>query len=112
VLNPATSVSLVEDVLGDVDLVLVMSVDPGFGGQEFIEHVLPKARRLRKLLDDGGLAAELEIDGGITVDTAPRCVEAGVRVLVAGTAVFNEKGSVAESIAALRESVAGVVAAG
>ncbi len=106
-LNPGTPVSMVEDVLPDVDMVLVMSVDPGFGGQEFIEHVLPKARRLRKLLDDGGLAAELEIDGGISLETAPRCVQAGVRVLVAGTAVFKEKTSVAESIAALRASVAG-----
>ncbi|HUS83107.1 MAG TPA: ribulose-phosphate 3-epimerase [Dehalococcoidia bacterium] len=104
VLNPGTSVSLVEDVLGDVDLVLVMSVDPGFGGQEFIEHVLPKVRRLRRLLDEAGLGGELEIDGGITVETAPRCVEAGARVLVAGTAIFNERASVAESIARLRES--------
>jgi len=103
-LNPGTSVSLVEDVLADVDLVLVMSVDPGFGGQEFIEGVLPKVRRLRRLLDGAGLSGELEIDGGITPETAPRCVEAGVRVLVAGTAIFNEKASVAESIARLRES--------
>jgi len=103
-LNPGTSVSLVEDVLADVDLVLVMSVDPGFGGQEFIEHVLPKVRRLRGLLDGAGLSAELEIDGGITPETAPRCVEAGARVLVAGTAIFKEKTSVAESIARLRES--------
>jgi ribulose-phosphate 3-epimerase len=103
-LNPGTSVSLVEDVLADVDLVLVMSVDPGFGGQEFIEGVLPKVHRLRRLLDEAGLSAEIEIDGGITAETAPRCVEAGVRVLVAGTAIFNEKASVAESIARLRES--------
>jgi len=103
-LNPGTSASLVEDVLADVDLVLVMSVDPGFGGQEFIEGVLPKVRRLRGLLDGAGLSGELEIDGGITPETAPRCVEAGVRVLVAGTAIFNEKASVAESIARLRES--------
>jgi ribulose-phosphate 3-epimerase len=103
-LNPGTSVSLVEDVLADVDLVLVMSVDPGFGGQEFIEGVLPKVRRLRCLLDGAGPSAELEIDGGITPETAPRCVEAGVRVLVAGTALFNEKASVAECIARLRES--------
>ena len=106
VLNPGTSVSLVEDVIADVDLVLVMSVDPGFGGQEFIEGVLPKTRRLRRMLDGAGLPAELEIDGGVTVETAPRCVEAGVRVLVAGTAIFNEKASVAESIARLRESAA------
>jgi ribulose-phosphate 3-epimerase len=103
-LNPGTSVSLVEDVLADVGLVLVMSVDPGFGGQEFIEGVLPKVRRLRALLDGASLAAELEIDGGITPETAPRCVEAGARVFVAGTAVFNEKASIAESIARLRES--------
>ena len=109
-LNPGTPVSLVEDVLADVDLVLVMSVDPGFGGQEFIEHVLPKARRLRKLLDERSLSAELEIDGGISVETAPRCVAAGVRVLVAGTAVFKENRSVAESVAALRRSVAGIAA--
>ena len=104
VLNPATSVSMVEDVLGDIDLVLVMSVDPGFGGQEFIEHVLPKVRRLRTLLDASGLVAELEIDGGITLETAPRSVEAGVRVLVAGTAIFNDKASVTECVARLRES--------
>jgi len=103
-LNPGTSVSLVEDVLSDVELVLVMSVDPGFGGQEFIEGVLPKVRRLRRLLDEAGLPAELEIDGGITPETASRCVEAGARVLVAGTAIFNDKASVAESIARLRES--------
>ena len=106
VLNPGTSVSMVEDVLADVDLVLVMSVDPGFGGQEFIGGVLPKVRRLRGLLDGAGLPAELEIDGGITPETAPRSVEAGVRVLVAGTAIFNEKASVTECIARLRESAA------
>ena len=105
-LNPGTSVSMVEDVLADVDLVLVMSVDPGFGGQEFIGGVLPKVRRLRGLLDAASLSAELEIDGGITPETAARCVEAGARVLVAGTAIFNEKASVAECIAWLRESAA------
>jgi ribulose-phosphate 3-epimerase len=85
-------------------MALIMSVDPGFGGQEFIEDVLPKVRRLRRLLDEQGLAVEVAIDGGITSETAPRCVEAGVRVLVAGTAIFNEKGSVAENMARLRES--------
>jgi ribulose-phosphate 3-epimerase len=103
-LNPATSLPTIEDVLTDVELVLIMSVDPGFGGQEFIEGVLPKVRRLRRLLDQGGLTAELEMDGGITPDTAPRCVEAGARVLVAGTAVFNDKASVVENMARLRES--------
>ncbi len=103
-LNPATPLAAIEEVLAEVDLALIMSVDPGFGGQEFIEDVLPKVRRLRRLLDEQGLAVELEIDGGITPDTAPRCVEAGVRVLVAGTAIFNNKGSVADNMARLRES--------
>ena len=103
-LNPATPLAAIEEVLAEVDLALIMSVDPGFGGQEFIEDVLPKVRRLRRLLDEQGLAVELAIDGGITAETAPRCVEAGVRVLVAGTAIFNEKGSVAENMARLRES--------
>jgi ribulose-phosphate 3-epimerase len=106
-LNPGTPLSMIEDVLADVDLVLIMSVDPGFGGQEFIEEVLPKLRRLRRLLDDAGSAVEVEIDGGITAETAPRCVAAGARVLVAGTAVFNEKGSIAENMARLRKSVEG-----
>ena len=103
-LNPATPLAAIEEVLAEVDLALIMSVDPGFGGQEFIEDVLPKVRRLRRLLDERGLAAEIEIDGGITPETAPRCVEAGVRVLVAGTAIFNSKGSVADNMARLRES--------
>jgi len=103
-INPGTPLSAIEEVLPEVDVALIMSVDPGFGGQEFIEDVLPKVRRLRRLLDERGLAAELAIDGGITVETAPRCVEAGVRVLVAGTAIFNEKASVAENMARLRES--------
>jgi ribulose-phosphate 3-epimerase len=106
-LNPGTPLSMIEDVLADVDLVLIMSVDPGFGGQEFIEEVLPKLRRLRRLLDDAGSAVEVEIDGGITAETAPRSVQAGARVLVAGTAVFNEKGSIAENMARLRKSVEG-----
>ena len=105
-LNPGSSISLIEDVLADVDTVLVMSVDPGFGGQQFIKGVLPKVRRLRRLLDEAGLTAELEIDGGITVDTTPRCVEAGVRVLVAGTAIFECDGSIAENVARLRQSAA------
>jgi ribulose-phosphate 3-epimerase len=103
-LNPATPLAAIEEVLAEVDLALIMSVDPGFGGQEFIEDVLPKARRLRRLLDERGLAVEIEIDGGITPETAPRCVEAGVRVLVAGTAIFNKNGSVADNMARLRES--------
>jgi ribulose-phosphate 3-epimerase len=103
-LNPATPLAAIEEVLAEVDLALIMSVDPGFGGQEFIEDVLPKVRRLRRLLDERGLPVEIEIDGGITPETAPRCVEAGVRVLVAGTAIFNKRGSVADNMARLREN--------
>jgi len=103
-INPGTPLSAIEEVLPEVDMALIMSVDPGFGGQEFIEDVLPKVRRLRRLLDERGLAAEVAIDGGITPETAPRCVEAGVRVLVAGTAIFNERASIAENMARLRES--------
>ena len=103
-INPGTPLSAIEEVLPEVDMALIMSVDPGFGGQEFIEDVLPKVRRLRRLLDERGLAVEVAIDGGITPETAPRCVEAGVRVLVAGTAIFNERASIAENMARLRES--------
>jgi ribulose-phosphate 3-epimerase len=103
-INPGTPLSAIEEVLPEVDMALIMSVDPGFGGQEFIEDVLPKVRRLRRLLDEQGLAVELAIDGGITPETAPRCVEAGVLVLVAGTAIFNERASIAENMARLRES--------
>jgi len=105
-INPGTPLSAIEEVLPEVDVALIMSVDPGFGGQEFIEDVLPKVRRLRRLLDEQGLTAELAIDGGITPETAPRCVEAGVRVLVAGTAIFNQEASIAENMARLRESAA------
>lgn len=86
--NPATSVEAVRQVLGDVDLVLVMSVNPGFGGQAFIESQLGKVARLRQLIDAEGRAIDLEIDGGITPQTAPRAISAGVDVLVAGTASF------------------------
>jgi ribulose-phosphate 3-epimerase len=111
-LNPATSVSMVEDILDDVDLVLVMSVDPGFGGQEFIEGVLPKVRRLRRLLDEAHSPVELEIDGGVSAVTAPRCIEAGIRVLVAGTAIFNVDASVAACIKKLRASAESALKAG
>lgn len=88
-LNPGTSVAAVRPVLGDVDLVLVMSVNPGFGGQAFIESQLGKVARLRELIDAGGRAIDLEIDGGITPQTAPRAISAGADVLVAGTASFT-----------------------
>jgi ribulose-phosphate 3-epimerase len=88
VLNPATPLAAVEHVLGDLDLVLVMSVNPGFGGQAFIEGQLAKIAALRKAIDALGKKIDLEVDGGVTPDTAKRCIKAGADVLVAGTAVF------------------------
>jgi len=94
-LNPATSEALIEEVIADVDLILVMTVNPGFGGQKFIESTLPKLRRLRELIDSVNPTCELEVDGGIDAVTAPRVVSAGARVLVAGSAVFGTKDGIA-----------------
>jgi ribulose-phosphate 3-epimerase len=88
-LNPATPVEAVDHVLGDVDLVLVMSVNPGFGGQSFIRGQLDKIRALRQRIDGAGRAIDLEVDGGINLDTAREAVAAGADVLVAGTASFS-----------------------
>jgi len=89
VLNPATPLSSIENVLGDLDLVLVMSVNPGFGGQAFIESQLAKIAALRKAIDALGKSIDLEVDGGVNPETAKRCIKAGADVLVAGTAVFS-----------------------
>ena len=99
VLNPETPVDSVLPYLGDVDLVLVMSVHPGWGGQQFIPDVLDKVRVLRAEIDDQRLAVEIEIDGGINVDTAPLAARAGVDILVAGSAVFHA----ADPLAAARD---------
>ena len=88
VLNPATPLAAIEQVLGDLDLVLVMSVNPGFGGQAFIESQLAKIAALRRAIDALGKPIHLEVDGGINPETARRCIAAGADVLVAGTAVF------------------------
>ena len=88
-LNPASPVSLLEDIICDVDMVLLMSVNPGFGGQKFIENTIQKAQRLRKLIDESGSKALIEVDGGVQHETAPRLVKAGVDVLVAGSYVFH-----------------------
>jgi ribulose-phosphate 3-epimerase len=88
-LNPSTPVSAVDYLLDDLDMVLVMSVNPGFGGQSFIESQLDKVAELRRRIDDSGRAIDLEIDGGINFDTAPRAIAAGADVLVAGTATFT-----------------------
>ena len=88
-LNPSTSVSTLEDVITDVDMVLLMSVNPGFGGQKFIENTIQKVKRLRRLIDESGSKALIEVDGGVQGETAPRLVAAGVDVLVSGSYVFK-----------------------
>lgn len=89
VLNPSTPASAVEEILGDVDQVLVMTVNPGFGGQKFIESMLPKIRTLREWIDARDLDVALEVDGGIGPETVPRVHQAGADVFVAGTAIFG-----------------------
>jgi ribulose-phosphate 3-epimerase len=105
-LNPPTPVSAVEEFLPYVNLVLVMSVNPGFGGQSFIPETLPKMADIRKMLDDKGLSAELEVDGGINADNAPDIVKAGANVLVAGNSVFRAKEGIRGAIRRLREATA------
>lgn len=105
-LNPATPLSALEEILPDVDLVLVMSVNPGFGGQAYIPGSTQKISRLRRMLDEIGSQADLEVDGGIKPENALEVVGAGANVLVAGSAVFGGPRSIAENIAALRTAVA------
>lgn len=88
-LNPATPLSVLEYVLGDLDLVLLMTVNPGFGGQSFIEACIPKIQGLRRMLDTRGLETELEVDGGVKIDNIDRISHAGADVFVAGSAVFG-----------------------
>ena len=88
-LNPATPVVLLADVIEDVDMVLLMSVNPGFGGQKFIPHTLQKVRQLRQLIDESGSKALIEVDGGVNLETGVALAEAGADVLVAGNAVFK-----------------------
>lgn len=88
-LNPHTPLVAVEDILEDVDMVLLMTVNPGFGGQKFIEHSIDKVRRLREMIDSRGLDTLIEVDGGVNAETAPRLVAAGVDVLVSGSYVFK-----------------------
>jgi ribulose-phosphate 3-epimerase len=104
-INPATPLAAVQEILDDVDLVLVMTVDPGFGGQDFIQTMLPKIERLRGMLSGRGLGCDLEVDGGIHAATAPLAVRAGANVLVAGSAVYGDPGGVAGGLAKLRAAV-------
>ncbi|MGG1678760.1 ribulose-phosphate 3-epimerase [Neobacillus sp. NRS-1170] len=90
VLNPATPVETIQHIIGDIDMVLLMSVNPGFGGQKFIPEVLPKIRKVKEMAEQKGLSIEIEIDGGVNPETAKQCMEAGANVLVAGSAIYNE----------------------
>jgi ribulose-phosphate 3-epimerase len=105
-LNPHTPASALSEVIHMLDVIIVMSVNPGFGGQKFISEVLPKTRQLRQMIKDSGRAIDLEIDGGVNTETSPACVAAGVNVLIAGSSVYNPKFSVKAGIDALKQSVA------
>ena len=104
-INPGTPISAIEDILPDLDQVLVMTVNPGFGGQSFISSMTKKIERMRGVLDGSQLEANLEVDGGINLGTAKQTADAGADILVAGSAVYNDTTSVAEAIARLRESL-------
>ena len=104
-LNPGTPVTVLEEIMSDVDLILVMTVNPGFGGQKFIDSMCDKIKLVRAELDRRGLTAELEVDGGINAGNAARVVEAGARVLVAGAAIFNANMPVKEALAKIRTSL-------
>jgi ribulose-phosphate 3-epimerase len=99
-LNPKTPISVLMDVINDIDLILIMSVNPGFAGQSFMSEVLPKVTELRKMINDKKLKIDIEIDGGINFETAPLAVKAGANILVSGTTIFS--GSLKDNIQKLR----------
>jgi ribulose-phosphate 3-epimerase len=99
-LNPKTPISALIDVINDIDLILIMSVNPGFAGQSFMSEVLPKVSELRKMINDKKLKIDIEIDGGINFETAPLAVKAGANILVSGTTIFS--GSLKDNIQKLR----------
>lgn len=104
-LTPSTPVFMLEDILSLLDMVLIMTVNPGFGGQEFIPETLPKITRLRQVLEERGLQCDIEVDGGIHERVVPAVVQAGANLLVAGSAVYNDRESVAQAIARLRNAI-------
>ena len=104
-INPGTPISAIEDLLPDLDLVLVMSVNPGFPAQEFIPGSVDKLQRMRQRLDAIGAGAELEVDGGVNEATAASVAKAGARVLVAGSALFNDRGTVRENLDRLHSAL-------
>ena len=104
-LNPSTPASTLDEIIAEVDLVLVMSVNPGFGGQSYISSCTGKIKKLREMLDSCGSSADLEVDGGVNVDTVCEVIGAGANAFVAGSAVFNDTQSVAENVRLLREKI-------
>jgi ribulose-phosphate 3-epimerase len=104
-LNPGTPLSTVEEVLDDVDQVMLMAVNPGWGGQSFIPSTVNKVSHLAGVIEQRGLNVAIEVDGGVNLQTGPRCAAAGAGVLVAGSFVYNDKAAVAENIAALRRAL-------
>lgn len=104
-LNPSTPVSLLEDTLSLLDMVLIMTVNPGFGGQDFIPETLPKIARLRQMITQRGLHCDIEVDGGISTRTAAQVVQAGANLLVAGSAIYNDKESVEQAMTRLRHAI-------
>ncbi len=104
-INPGTAVTAVEEVLDVADCIQVMTVNPGFAGQRFIESQVAKIQRLRRILDDRHLEASLAVDGGIDQRTAPLAVESGATILIVGSSVYNRTGTVAQNVAALRNSI-------
>lgn len=109
-LNPATHESILEYIIDDLDLILVMTVNPGFGGQKFLDAILPKIRRIHRMIAQAAHPIHLEVDGGITADTTGAVTEAGANVLVAGTSVFGHAEGVVGGVRALRAKVLPVIA--
>ncbi|MSQ32672.1 MAG: ribulose-phosphate 3-epimerase [Dehalococcoidia bacterium] len=104
-INPGTSVAVLDEILPYLDLVLVMTVNPGFGGQKFIETSIAKIKKVRSMIDERSLATELEVDGGVNAETAAQVVKAGARVLVAGSAIFSKTEDVFSAMKRLRTAV-------
>lgn len=104
-LNPGTPVSVMDEILPDIDRVLVMTVNPGFGGQQFITGQLAKIAAIADRLPRGADGVDLAVDGGVKADTAPGCVEAGASLLISGTGIFNHPGGVISGISSLREAI-------
>lgn len=104
-LNPATPLSSIDEIIPQVDLILIMSVNPGFGGQPFIPETLEKVVRLRSILDSRKAKAELEVDGGITINNAPSIVQAGANVLAIGASLFTDKEGIGQALQKIRKAI-------